>query len=612
MERLPVSRRAFVGGIAAFGTIALAQGSQLVEPLPEPLAEFSYDQVRVQGQAQQAQAANLTGILLNLSDDSLMRPYRAMAGRAAPGVSLGGWYEWKPDYDPHHDDAGLAPGSTLGQWVSAMARFSASDAAKRTLLAERAQRLVMLLRDEIDPAFFAKTRFPAYTLDKLIGGMIDAKRILQDGNALPALDRIMDAALPSLPGHAIDREIQWKPGADTSWMWDESYTLPENLLLAADNGAGSRYRAAALTYLDDTSYFAPLARGENALADKHAYSYVNALCSAAQMYLSTGSRQHLKAAVHGFDFLQLQSFSTGGWGPDELLRKPGYDDLYKSLTASHNGFETPCGSYAHAKLTRALLRATRDGQYGDSMEQVLFNTTMGALPLQPDGRSFYSADYNASAKRVYSVHRWPCCSGTLPQVVADYGINSYLHEPGGVWVNLYQPSELRWREGATAVLLTQEHTYPITEQINLRLAVSQPLQLALRLRIPAWAEHATVTVNGKAELPRIEKGFAIVLRKWRNGDVVTLRLPMRLRLEVLPTNGTPHPDTASLMHGPLVLFAVRQPGEAAPLQFSRQALLDAARSGPAEWTVRDGGRTCRFVPFTDVGENIYTTYLTVT
>ena len=554
---------------------------------------------------------------MGLDQDSLMKPFRAMAGQAAPGTSLGGWYEWKPDYNYHHDDAGLAPGSTFGQWTSAMARLHAGsrfgDAAGETALAERATRLNQLLGATIAPGFFSQTRFASYTFDKLVCGLMDGHRLLADPAAFTTLDAVTAAALPSLPGHAVDREIQWKPGSDISWMWDESYTLPENLYLVSALGAGPKYRSMAESYLDDTTYFEPLSRGLDVLADKHAYSYVNSLCSAAQAYLTGGSEMHLQAARNGFDFLEQQSFATGGWGPDENLRKPGYDEIYKSLTISHNGFETPCGSYAHMKLTRYLLRATRDARYGDSMERVMQNTVMGALPLQADGRSFYSQDYNVAGKRVYSVHRWPCCSGTLPQVVADYGINSYLHDGEGVWVNLYQPSELRWTSGGAQLALEQSGAYPEDGLVRMRVTASQPATFSLRLRIPAWAAaSAALRVNGHQVPVTPTRGFATLQRVWRTGDVVELSLPMSLRLEQLPSpGGPPHPQTVALMWGPWVLFALRQPGETGPLTFSEDELLQARRSGAREWTVTHAGANRAFVPFQEVAENSYSTYVTL-
>ena len=184
----------------------------------------------------------------------------------------------------------------------------------------------------------------------------------------------------------------------------------------------------ARAYLMQT-FFGPLAGDQNILGGLHGYSHVNALGSAMQAYFVDGSEDHLQAARNGYRMVEAQTFATGGWAPNELFAKPGSGKLLASLTESHNTFETPCCTYAFLKLSRYLLQLTRDGHFGDGMERVLFNSMFGALPLQPDGRTFYYADLNRNARRVYSEHRWPCCAGTYTQVVADYGINSYLLDP---------------------------------------------------------------------------------------------------------------------------------------------------------------------------------------
>ena len=105
--------------------------------------------------------------------------------------------------------------------------------------------------------------------------------------------------------------------------------------------------------------------------------------SAMQAYLVLGSEKHLRAAKNGFDFLHTtQSFATGGWGPDEDFREPGSGEIGASVAKSHSSFETPCGSYAHFKITRYLARVTRDSRYGDSMERVLYNCILGAKPIK--------------------------------------------------------------------------------------------------------------------------------------------------------------------------------------------------------------------------------------
>ena len=265
------------------------------------------------------------------------------------------------------------------------------------------------------------------------------------------------------------------------------------------------------------------------------------------------------------------------------------------------------------KLTRYLLRATRDGRYGDSMERILHNTVLGALPLQQDGRSFYHSDYNTIGKRVYSSSIWPCCSGTLPQVAADYGINTFFQEPGSVWINLYQPSELRFNQANTQIAIEQSGSYPHAGNVEIAIRPSQPVTLRINLRIPAWAaDRAVLRLNDNKIPIATTKGFTTVDRTWRAGDKLSLDLTPTLRLEPLPPDGgTTHQNTVALMYGPLVLFAIRDPSETGPIQLPEDALLQAARTDLAEWTVHAPNGPRRFVPYTAVGDQLYSTYVSL-
>jgi hypothetical protein len=325
-----VSRRRalqlFAGPAAALGEISSAKisGAQeesfpgsaagIARTAPEAgasaLREFPYSAVTVTDTGATAQFANVTAVLMGMDVDSMVRPFLGMAGRPAPGESLGGWYAWNPDYDYHHDQPGFAPAHAYGQWMSALARLAAAsgEAAPR----EKSLLLRKRLAETVSPAYFAKTRFPAYSYDKLVCGLMDTHRLAGDPDAFATLDSVTKAAEPSLPGHAVNREIQYRMGKDISWMWDESYTMPENLYLVSTMGAGERYAAMGDAYLNDSTFFEPLSRGEDLMCDRHAYSYVNSLCSAMQAYLVRGSRMHLDAAVNGFQQLQKQSYATGG------------------------------------------------------------------------------------------------------------------------------------------------------------------------------------------------------------------------------------------------------------------------------------------------------------
>jgi DUF1680 family protein len=595
-----MSRRLFLqlSGSAATA-LTLPSRAFALDTASQPLNEVGYGQVTLTSERHLAQQQSTHSLLMSLSNDSLLKPLRTMAGLPAPGENLGGWYEYLADSKYNTDDAGFAPSCNYGQWVSALARNYAitGDPATR----DKVLQLNQMYAQTINARYYEVNRFPGYCYDKIVCGLMDSHHLAHDPDAFKLLDSTTDVAQTQLPGHAVDHDVPWRMGRDKTWDWDESYTMPENLFLVSQMGAGTRYKTMAIQYLNDKTEFDPLARGENPLAGRHAYSYVNSLSSAMQAYLVGGSEKHLKASKNAFDILQAQSFATGGWGPNELLQATGSSDLYESLSKSHRSFETPCGSYAHMKLTRYLLRVTRDGRYGDSMERVMYNTVLGALPLKADGSTFYYSDYNFKGKKVYHKSSWSCCAGTLPQVVADYGINSYFQEPGAVWVNLYIPSVLRWTEGSNQLELAQTGTYPLKDAIELRLKTASSANFALHLRIPAWAEGATIAVNGKATPLEVTKGFAVIRRTWNSGDVVELELPSKLRLEPIDSA---HPKVVALVQGPLVLFAKTKDQPA----LTPKQVLAARRTG-AEWMVDSEKESVTLAPFTDIGEAEYTTYL---
>jgi hypothetical protein len=397
-----------------------------------------------------------------------------------------------------------------------------------------------------------------------------------------------------------------RPHPNIAYTWDEPYTLPENFYLAYTRSNNPRYRKLAQRFLQDKTYFTPLAQNQNVLPGEHAYSHVNALSSAMQSYLVDGSEMHFDAARNGFHFVQQQSFATGGWGPNETFQKPDGNGLADSLTHTHSSFETPCGAYGQFKITRYLLCATGDSSYGDSMETMLYNTILGARLIQPDGTSFYYADYNNDAHKFWHNDKWPCCSGTFPQLTADYGISSYFATARGLAVNLYTPSRVSWKQSGANVALTQTTNYPYSGETTLTISSDRTRSFPIALRIPAWAGPATrVQVNGRPmpnTTPR--PGSWLTLdREWRNNDRIELTFDMPLRLIPLDPQ---HPNLVALATGPLVLFTILP----APETLSQQQLLAAQRisSATPEWHVNSGDVTVRAVPYTSITNEQYRLY----
>jgi len=193
----------------------------------------------------------------------------------------------------------------------------------------------------------------------------------------------------------------------------------------------------------------------------------------------------------------------------------------------------------------------------------------------------------------------------LPQVAADYRINSYFCDNDGLYVNLYIPSTLRWTQDGARVSLTQRSEYPFESALKFDITVSRTTEFAIHLRIPAWAEGASIFVNGRTVPASGAAGkFVTIRRPWKNGDRIEMDLPMRLRLEAIDAQ---HPQTVALLCGPLVLFAIT---DVPPAVTARQ-LLAARKMGQQLWQVETAGGALSMLPFTAIKDQQYSTYLSV-
>jgi len=148
--------------------------------------------------------------------------------------------------------------------------------------------------------------------------------------------------------------------------------------------------------------------------------------------------------------------------------------------------------------------------------------------------------------------------------------------------------------------------YPFDSTVKIEIETSQAREFALNLRIPSWTKDASIAVNGRRLPQTITPGtFATVSREWKNGDRLELDLPMSMRLEAIDPQ---HPKTVALMYGPLVLFAIADN----PRGVKREDLLAAKRVDSRSWQVQSASGVIRMIPFTEIGDEQYATYLRTT
>jgi DUF1680 family protein len=199
-----------------------------------------------------------------------------------------------------------------------------------------------------------------------------------------------------------------------------------------------------------------------------------------------------------------------------------------------------CAAVAFVLWNWRMLQVTGEARFADELERVLYNAALAGVGL--DGKTFFYTNTLRQSDRMPAELRWSrtrqsffssnCCPPTLVRTVAESANYAYSRSADGVWVNLYGGSVLSTRLADGSVLkLTQETDYPWDGRVKLTLDAAPPGAFSVRLRIPAWAEGAALTVNGTPEKQTPKPGtYYEVRRVWSAGDTLELRLPLRPRL----------------------------------------------------------------------------------
>lgn len=503
------------------------------------LSTFEYDGVTLLPGRFQEQMARAREVYFGLPNDDILKGFRREAGLPAPGNDMRGWC------------AGTSA-VIFGQLLSGMARLSRATGDEA--LRDKAITLFEGWRATIGPD--GDVKMAPYPWEKLVCGLVDLQRYAGYYGALPVLEETTAWAARTFDRsrRLADEHDFWGAGPGGTPEW---YTLPENLYRAYLLSGNPLFREFADVWRYEEYWRQFLAAESDDLTNVvpvHAYSHVNTFSSAAMAYAVGGDPRYLRICVHAYDFLQqTQCYATGGYGPDERLM--GLDgQLGRSLDLYAGHAEIPCGTWAAFKLSRYLMGFTGEARFGDWIETLLYNGIGAALPTEPDGRTYYYGDYRiSSGLKQHYWYEWPCCSGTYLQTVADYHNVIYFksHDPDGLAVNLFVPSEVTWNQDGQTVRLRQDTQYPEAETTDLTLQLERPLRFRLRLRIPGWSEGISVRLNDSPLAVDGTPGeWATIEREWQPGDRVSARFPMRLRMAPVDRH---HPRRVAIMFGPVVL-----------------------------------------------------------
>ena len=298
-------------------------------------------------------------------------------------------------------------------------------------------------------------------------------------------------------------------------------------------------------------------RQANSLPNWHNVNVAQSFREPATYYMQSDKSTDLKATYNDFKLIRdIYGQVPGGmFGADENARK-GYDDPRQAV-------ET-CGMVEQMTSDEFLLQFTGDTFWADNCEDVAFNTFPAAfMPdykslryltapnmVVSDSKNHSPGIDNAGPFLNMNPFSSRCCQHNHSAGWVYYAENSWMATPdNGLADQLYSQGSVTAKVGnGQLVTIISTTKYPFSDMVDLSIKTTATNSFPIYLRIPNWCESATVLVNGKA-IPVNSQGaeYIKLTNRWKNGDHITLRLPMKIRVREWEKNK----NSVSVNYGPL-------------------------------------------------------------
>ena len=310
----------------------------------------------------------------------------------------------------------------------------------------------------------------------------------------------------------------------------------------------------------------------------HAVRCMYACCGAADYYLETGDPAYAKTLNTLWnDLVTSQMYVTGGVG----ARSDGeaFGDHYE--LPNFTAYGESCAAIGNMMWSWRMLAATGDARYADVIERALYNGINSGMSL--DGalycyRNPLGFDPSNGDKIRNPWYDTTCCPPNLERTFASLPGYFYSTSGDGLYVHLYDNSELDWRlEDGTPLKIRQKTNYPWDGTVDLTVSPAAPADFTLFLRVPGWSDSAQIAVNAKAVAGAQPGAYLPIRRRWSTGD--TVRVQFNMAPQVLEANPKVIEDNGrvALQRGPLV-YCLEQLDQPQGLELADVAVNVAAAS----------------------------------
>lgn len=389
-----------------------------------------------------------------------------------------------------------------------------------------------------DFGLFRGSWVPWYNVHKMYAGLRDAWQYAGIEKARDMFIKFCDWGLETIKDLS-EQQMEQMTGTEFGGM--------NEVFADAYQITGERKYIEAAKRFRHQDIFENMADGNDNLDGKHANTQVPKAVGYARVAALDNDERAKNAAVFFWDRVaNHRSVVIGGNSRSEHF--PSASD-YKSYVEHREGPES-CNTNNMLKLTEFLFAMDPKAEYADFYEKAMFNHILSTQHPEHGGYVYFTP-LRPAHYRVYSQVNegmW-CCVGTGMENHGKYGEFIYTHDSDNTLrVNLFVASRLDWKEmGAT---LTQETQFPYEESSRITVNLKKSKKFKLMIRKPEWTDSGfSIKLNGK-EIA-VNDGYIAIERKWKNGDVIEISLPMPVSVEALDNM----PEYLAVKKGPIVLAA---------------------------------------------------------
>ncbi|MEP6573245.1 MAG: beta-L-arabinofuranosidase domain-containing protein, partial [Gemmatimonadota bacterium] len=378
--------------------------------------------------------------IMDLEPDRLLHMFRVTARLPTSAEPLGGWEspdnELRGHFSGHYLSACALLATSLGD-AAVKARGDLMVAELAKCQASRGTGYLSAFPEEVfDRLRAGKPAWaPWYTLHKIMAGLLDMHTLTGNAQALDVLTRM----------------VWWAQGwtgplgdAEMARMLEREFGGMNEVLYNLSAVSGNAAHAELAHRFDHERIFAPLAAGRDELKGLHVNTTIPKIIGSARRYELTGENRSRDVAEYFWrEVTSRRAYCTGGTSNGENWNtEPG-------ILATELGSETQecCTTYNMLKLTRHVFGWTADPRAADFYERALFNGVLGTQH-PTDGSKLYYVPLASGYWKLFGapLHDFWCCTGSGSESFAKLGDSIYWRDEDGIYVNLFIPSEVEWRE----------------------------------------------------------------------------------------------------------------------------------------------------------------------